>query len=121
MGSLDLLKTAKKLISWGVGVSQKKAVYRVSGKHKYEYNFDRIDLRRTWLVLGAIQNMDRPTVTSMSKQLNFGKSTVQTILENLRGHQYPGLEIHIENAVCKVIKWGILNPEIIEDFYNEYL
>lgn len=102
-------------------MSEKKSVYKVSGRRKYNYEFERIDLRRTWLVLGAIQNMETPTVTSIAKQLNFSKSTVQKVLKNLSGDQYPKLVISIENAVCSIECWGVINPEIIEEFYINYL
>ena len=102
-------------------MSERKAVYKVTGRRKYNYDFERIDLRRTWLVLGAIQSLKKPTVTSISKQLGFTKGTVQKIILNLNSDQYPGLEISVEDAICQVEKWGVVNPEIIEDFYINYL
>ena len=72
-------------------------------------------------MLGAIQSLKKPTVTSIASRLGFAKSTVQMILENLNSDQYPCTEILIKDAVCSVQNWGISNLEIIEDFYLNYL
>lgn len=102
-------------------MSEKKAEYKVMGRSKYDFDFERIDLRRSWLVLGAIQNTEKPTVTSIAKVLDFSKSTVQRIIENLNSPQYPCLEIKLNGAICSVENWGVINSEIIENLFSEYL
>ena len=102
-------------------MSEKKAEYKIDGMDRFNFKFDRIDLRRSWLVLGAIQNTENPAVTSIARTLGFSKSTVQRIIENLNSPQYPCLEIGQNGAICNIKDWGVINPEIIEEYYIVFL
>jgi len=102
-------------------LSEEAARYAVNGKSKYSYDFESIDLRRTWLVAGAIATLPRPTVTSISKELGFRKSTVQRIAEKLQGNEFPALKINVDGVVLSIESWGILNGKIVKEYYNDFL
>lgn len=88
---------------------------------EFDYNFERSDLRRSWLVIGAINHLDRPTVTSISHDLGFRKSSVQRVLERLNSKELPGFSISMDGVVISINSWGILNKKIIEEFYKKFL
>lgn len=102
-------------------MNEEPAKYRVHKPLKFNHELGRVDLRRTWLVVGAIDALERPTITSISHQLGFGKSTVQRIVELLERDELIGFEIEVTSAVMTIQSWGVLSPEIIRAFYNEYL
>ena len=87
----------------------------------FNYNFEKNDLRRTWLVIGSIDKLERPTITSISKDLNFPKSTVQRIVDRLFKDELPEFEIiKSDDVVLTVGKWGILNKKEVKNFYKNY-
>ena len=90
-------------------------------KEKYSFVFDKTDLRRMWLVLGAIDALQRPTIASISKDLGFGKSTVQSIVRRLYSNELPDFKLIEKEAVLKINNWGIINKKIVKDLYNKYL
>lgn len=87
---------------------------------KYNFDFARIDLRRTWLVLGAIQNLDRPTTVAIAEDLDFSPGTVQKIVKNLQSDQWPDLDVEMDGPVFSVKKWGPTNPDFFTDYHSAF-
>jgi DNA-binding IclR family transcriptional regulator len=86
----------------------------------FSNNFDRIYLRRTWLVLGAISLLDRPSIASIANSLSFRKSTVQRIVDNFNNGQLLQLEVESYQPELNIKDWGMLNQGIVERYYQKY-
>ena len=86
--------------------------------------FERYDVRRTWLVLAAIATLERPTIASVNDDTGLGKTTVQRIAKNLATDthkaQYLGLCVTQTGPVFSVKDWGALNKKSLLQFYKDY-
>ncbi len=79
--------------------------------------FERQDLRRLWLVLGAIESLDQPTLTSISAKLEMQVSTVQKVIDRINSEQLPGVRVIVAHGVYSIKSWGILEMNKIVRFY----
>jgi len=86
--------------------------------------FERYDVRRTWLVLAAIATLERPTIASVNDDTGLGKTTVQRIAKNLatdtHSAQYLGLRVIQTGPVFSIENWGALNKKSLIKFYKDY-
>lgn len=76
------------------------------------------DLNRIWLVLGAIDSLERPTLVSISKAIDMPKGSVNDVIKKLLDGQVAGVTIKKTGAVYKVISWLDFRKEINKIFNN---
>lgn len=81
--------------------------------------FERQDLRRIWLVLGAIESSKKPTLSELSKVLDMQMSTLQKVIERINSMQMPDTIIAEDNGKYIVESWGVANKRAIIEFYNK--
>lgn len=62
------------------------------------------DARRLFVVLAAIEHLERPTITTIAAYTGHNKGTIDADVERLR-EQF-GVEIEREGAVFVVRSWG---------------
>lgn len=66
--------------------------------------FPKGDARRLFTLLVAIDNLERPTLTTLTKHTKHNKGTIAADVDKLR-EQY-GVEIIKDGAVFRLISWG---------------
>lgn len=74
--------------------------------------FQRGDLNRIWLVIGAIDNLENPTLVNIVKATSMPKPTVNDILKKLMNGQVPSITVEKEEAKYSISKWGNFRKEI---------
>ncbi|WP_286241144.1 MarR family transcriptional regulator [Neptuniibacter halophilus] len=85
-------------------------------------SFPKGDLRRTWMVLGAIDKLEHPSARKISQELGLPVSTVQAQLSKLSGDEIPGLRISLANGTYTIEDWGsIIKAAGIRAFYKQNL
>lgn len=79
------------------------------------------DLRRLWIMLGAMESLQPATLTTLHNDLGWSVSTIQRLIERLNSEQLPGVVITYTNDHLKIEDWGILvNQTISLDLYHDY-
>ena len=81
--------------------------------------FERQDLRRLWLVLGAIEKLESPLLSPLSKVLDMQISTIQKVIERINSDQLPDVEISVSEGRYTVESWGVLNRQKIIEYFEE--
>ncbi len=77
------------------------------------------DMRRVWCVLGAIESLERATLTTLVSALGLPKSSINDVLKKLLSGQVPGLVITKQDAVYSVSEWGeILKKNGVKKYYK---
>ncbi len=79
--------------------------------------FERQDLRRLWLVLGAIESLEVPTLTAISSKLDMQVSTVQKVIDRINSEQLPGVRVIVTQGTYRIKSWGILDMNQTLRFY----
>lgn len=80
------------------------------------------DLRRLWILLGAMDVLQPATLTSLHNDLGWSVSTIQRLIERLNSDQLPGIVVSNKDDVLKVTHWGILvNKNYSRKLYSEYI
>ena len=80
--------------------------------------FERQDLRRLWLVLGAIEYLETATLGNISKHLGIQMSTLQKVLERIGSEQLPGTELSVSAGEYYVESWGVVDKSAIIQFHE---
>ena len=84
--------------------------------------FLRSDLRRLWLILGAVDALERPTLTTIVQALKMPKPTVNDALKKLMSDQVPDLKIVKNGPVYEIHEWGgFITKAGVRKFYNNTL
>lgn len=79
------------------------------------------DLRRLWIILGAMESLQPATLTSLHNDLGWSVSTIQRLIERLNSEQLPGVVITSTDDNLKVDAWGILvNKTTSLNLYYDY-
>jgi len=81
------------------------------------------DLRRLWIILGAVITLDRPTLVSIVKATSIPKASVNVKLLRLMSEQVPGLEITKDGPVYSITSWSeecVLSKAGILSFYKDF-
>lgn len=77
------------------------------------------DMRRVWVVLGAIESIDRATLTTLVDATGLPKASINDVLKKLLAGQVPGLVIAKQGAVYTVSDWGeLLKKNGVKIYYN---
>ncbi len=77
------------------------------------------DMRRVWCVLGAIETLERATLTTLVDALGLPKSSINDVLKKLLSGQLPGLIIVKTGAVYTVSDWGeLLKKNGVKKYYK---
>ena len=64
------------------------------------------DLRRLWLILGAVDALERPSLVAIVEAVGMPKPTVSDALKKLMSGQVPGLKIVKNGPVYEIQEWG---------------
>lgn len=79
------------------------------------------DLRRLWIVLGAMEYLQPATLTSLHNDLGWSVSTIQRLIERLNSDQLPGVVVSYTDDHLRIENWGILvNQSTSLDMYLDY-
>lgn len=79
------------------------------------------DLRRLWIVLGAMEYLQPATLTTLHNDLGWSVSTIQRLIERLNSDQLPGVVVSNAEDHLKIENWGILvNQSSSLDIYFDY-
>lgn len=79
------------------------------------------DLRRLWIILGAMESLQPATLTTLHNDLGWSVSTIQRLIERLNSEQLPGVAVTYTDDHLKVEDWGILVDQTISlDQYHDY-
>ncbi|MCV6588717.1 MAG: hypothetical protein OIF57_06770 [Marinobacterium sp.] len=76
------------------------------------------NLNRLWLILGAVDALDHPSLEQISRQTQLPYATVDNQLKKLARDEIPGLQISKTRGTYAIDAWGILNPAGIRNFYR---
>ncbi len=80
------------------------------------------DLRRLWILLGALEVHKPTTLTHLQHSLGWQVSTIQRLIERLNSEQLPGITIANAEGKLHVANWGILvNKDESLSLYNEFI
>lgn len=82
--------------------------------------FERQDLRRMWLMLGAISVLDSPSLAVISKELGINMTTLIKVAERINSPQLIGTEIAVVDRVYSIISWGIVTQLDCENYFKSY-
>lgn len=83
--------------------------------------FPKGDLRRTWMVLGAIDRLPHASARSIATELKLPVSTVQSQLTKLTSSEIPGLIVSSLEGSYEIDDWGIfLNKSGVRQFFDEW-
>lgn len=80
------------------------------------------DLRRLWIILGAVITLERPTLVSIVKATSMPKGSVNDKLLRLMSEQVPGLQITKVGPVYSITSWSeecVLSKAGIVSFYKK--
>jgi hypothetical protein len=74
------------------------------------------DLNRIWLVLGAIDALERATLLTITNSTGMPKGSVNDVLKKLLSGQVAGVCIKKEGAVYSIENWADFRLSIKEIF-----
>lgn len=81
--------------------------------------FQKGDMRKVWLILGALVHVKKPTALSISNEIGLPRSTVMDILEKIASGQIPGMVLTKEGSVYVIQEWGeLINKREVTKFYK---
>ncbi|MEH6454842.1 MAG: hypothetical protein V7749_00840 [Cocleimonas sp.] len=63
------------------------------------------NLNRIWLVLGAIDSLEKATLVNISQSIDMPKGSVNDVLKKLINGQVAGVKVKKEGAVYLVEEW----------------
>lgn len=76
-------------------------------------------MRRTWFILGAVAQLNRPTLTTIVEATGLPKASVNDTLNKVMDNQIPGLILEKNGAVYSIINWGeIVKKNGVIHFFN---
>lgn len=80
--------------------------------------FPKNHLNRVWLVLGALDALDSPTLVNITKATGLPKATVNDTLKKLVDGQVLGVTVEKKDTEYRIIKWVDLQMSV-RDFYRK--
>lgn len=77
--------------------------------------YPKADVRRLFVLLAAIDALERPTISSLSDYVGYNVATIDPNVERLR-EQFD-VDIEKKDAVFRIVSWGsILNKKSVRNF-----
>ena len=80
--------------------------------------FPKGNLNRIWLVLGALDALDKPTLVNITSAIGMPKASVNDVLIKLIEGQVAGVTVEKINTEYKIIEWLSLKKEV-KKIYKE--
>ncbi len=82
--------------------------------------FSRGDMRKVWLVLGALLRIKEPTAISIAAGIGLPRTTVIDILDKISSGQIPRMILSKEGSVYVIEEWGdLINKKEVLKYYRE--
>jgi len=75
------------------------------------------DMRRIWIVIGAVECLERPTLTTIVKATGLAKASIDDTLKKLMSDQIPGFSLVKDGPVYSIEEWGLLKKKELKVFY----
>ncbi|WP_299006949.1 hypothetical protein [uncultured Shewanella sp.] len=76
------------------------------------------NLNRIWLVLGALDALEHPTLLNISNAIGMPKPSVNDILKKLLDGQVAGVIVKKIGTEYKIIEWNDFRQEINKIYTN---
>ena len=83
--------------------------------------FPKGNLNRVWLVIGAINALEKPTLINISKSIGMPKGSVNDVIKKLLDGQVAGIEVEKLGAEYKIVRWLDLRTEIDKIYTKNHL
>lgn len=80
--------------------------------------FPKGNLNRIWLVLGALDALEKPTLVNITNAIGMPKASVNDILIKLVDGQVAGVTVEKVNAEYKIIEWLNIRKEVKQIYKN---
>lgn len=80
--------------------------------------FPKGNLNRIWLVLGALDALEQPTLTNITKATGMPKASVNDVLIKLCEGQVAGVTIEKQGTEYVIVEWLDFRSKIAQ-IYNE--
>lgn len=74
--------------------------------------FPKGNLNRIWLVLGALDALEKPTLVNITNAIGMPKASVNDVLIKLVDGQVAGVTVEKVNTEYKIIEWVNLKKEV---------
>lgn len=81
-------------------------------------DYPRGHLHRVWLVLGAIDALESPTLVNITNATGFPKPTVNDALKKLIDGQVVGVSVEKQGAEYRIAQWLDIRQSV-SDLYTE--
>lgn len=80
--------------------------------------FPKGNLNRIWLVLGALDALEKPTLLNITNAIGMPKASVNDVLIKLMDGQVAGVTVEKTNTEYKIIEWTSLKKEVKKIYEN---
>ena len=80
--------------------------------------FPKGNLNRIWLVLGALDDLEKPTLVNISKATGMPKASVNDLLIKLIEGQVAGVTVEKIDTTYKITQWLNLKKEVKKIYKN---
>ncbi|WP_390240974.1 hypothetical protein [Vibrio sp. R78045] len=80
--------------------------------------FPKNHLNRVWIVLGALDALDSPTLVNITKATGLPKATVNDTLKKLVDGQVLGVTVEKKDTEYRITEWVELKPSV-RHFYSQ--
>jgi len=74
--------------------------------------FPKGNLNRVWLVLGALDALEKPTLVNITNAIGMPKASVNDVLIKLVDGQVAGVTIKKVNTEYKIVEWLNIRKEV---------
>ncbi len=74
--------------------------------------FPKGNLNRVWLVLGALDALEKPTLINITNAIGMPKASVNDVLKKLVDGQVAGVTVEKVNSEYKITEWLNVRKEI---------
>ncbi len=83
-----------------------------------EFMYPKGDMRRIWHIIGAVECLERATLTTIVQATGIPKASVDDTLKKIMYEQIPGFMLIKDGPVYTITSWGILKKKELKDFYK---
>ena len=80
--------------------------------------FPKGNLNRIWLVLGALDALEKPTLVNITNAIGMPKASVNDVLIKLVDGQVAGVTVEKVKTEYKIIEWVNLKKEVKKIYKN---
>jgi hypothetical protein len=80
--------------------------------------FPKGDLNRIWLILGALDSLEKPTLINITNATGMPKASVNDVLKKLVCGQIAGVTVEKIEAEYKITEWLNMRQEVKKIFKN---